>query len=218
MSTYGYKWQLFFPSRVIPVYLDLESILQVYKADEVAVRCPRPCKWAASTVRCPPPRPCKWTAGSSRGARPFKEWRAVGSTPSPKSGSLYGAVVLTSSLIITSYPKNTSGIIVSVNSKPRLFLLKSTLFQGFLIFKMMRAFQFDLNEAIVSERRQKSVNETLDRERKRLFVNNDGPISCKAEFVVENHVKPCWLTIKFKVIAELDISLIMQVKPSTGFV
>ena len=75
---------------------------------------------------------------------------------------------------------------------------------------------FDLNEAILSERRKKSVNETQDRGRKKLFVNNAGPISCKAEFVVENHVKPCWLTRKFKVIAELNISLIMHVKPSTG--
>ena len=70
------------------------------------------------------------------------------------------------STVITSYPKNTNGIIVLVNYKPRLFLLKSTLFEGFLIFQMMRTFQFDLNEAIVSEKRQKSVNETRDRERK----------------------------------------------------
>ena len=82
----------------------------------------------------------------------------------------------------------------------------------------MRTFQFDLNEAIVFKRREKSVNETGDRERKKKIVNNAGPISCKAEFVVENHVKACWLTRKFKVIAKLNISLIVQVKPSTGLV
>ena len=58
-----------FPSRVMPVYLDLKFTSQVFKADVVAIRCPRFCKWAAVSskvpsapasgqrvaVRCPPP-------------------------------------------------------------------------------------------------------------------------------------------------------------------
>ena len=42
------------PSRVIPVYLDLKLTSQVYEADEVAVRFPRPCKLPASSSKVPP--------------------------------------------------------------------------------------------------------------------------------------------------------------------
>ena len=66
------------------------------------------------------------------------------------------------------------------------------------------------------------LNETREESEreKKAFLNNPGSISCKAVFVVENHVKRCWLTRGFKVIAKQKSSfiIIIQVKSSTSLV
>lgn len=72
----------------------------------------------------------------------------------------------------------------------------------------MWTFQFDLYEAIVwkGAKNQWSavhpVSWMKERAREKLFENNPGSISCKALFIVENHVQRCWLTRGFKIIAE----------------
>ena len=75
----------------------------------------------------------------------------------------------------------------------------------------MRTFQFHMYEAIVwkGAKHQWSavhpVNWMKERAREKVFANNPGSISCKAVFIVDNHVKRCWLTKGFKIIAEENI-------------
>ena len=81
---------------------------------------------------------------------------------------------------------------------------------------MNRTFQFDLYEAIIWKGAKnqwsavhpvswmKHVKSASKRE-KNLFVKNPSSISRKTVLIVENHIKRCWLTKEFKIIAEENI-------------
>ena len=57
----------------------------------------------------------------------------------------------------------------------------------------------------------------------KLFINNPGSMSCKAVFIMENHIKQCWLTKRLKIICavhaiQLNTSFIEQVRSTTSLV
>ena len=61
----------------------------------------------------------------------------------------------------------------------------------------------------------RNLNDTLEEincSERKLFVNILGSILCTVVFIMENHVKECWLMKRFTIIVEPNITIIVQVK------